>query len=37
MKDLLLLIGLSFSISAFSQNSTVAIDWGNGIFLTNLF
>ena len=32
MKQLLLLIGLSFSISAYSQNNTVTTDWDNGIF-----
>ena len=32
MKGLLLLIGLSFSISAYSQNNTVTTDWDNGIF-----
>lgn len=32
MKGLLLLIGLSFSISAYSQNNTATTDWDNGIF-----
>lgn len=32
MKQLLLLIGLSFSINSYSQNNTATTDWDNGIF-----
>ena len=32
MKELLLLVGLSFSISTYSQNNSVTTDWDNGIF-----
>lgn len=32
MKELLLLIGVTFSLNTFSQNNTVTTDWDNGIF-----
>tara|TARA_B100000497_G_C7572339_1_gene344874 strand:- start:288 stop:680 length:393 start_codon:yes stop_codon:yes gene_type:complete len=32
MKELLLLIGITFSLNTFSQNNSQTTDWDNGIF-----